>query len=52
MTIDKLQMSAELIAKTIGTVGSPLIVISELIKMLLMPLRRKLMFIMILIIAR
>jgi hypothetical protein len=32
MTTEKFQMSAELIAKTIGTVGSPLIVISELIK--------------------
>lgn len=32
MITEKLQMSADLIAKTVGTVGSPLIVISELIK--------------------
>jgi hypothetical protein len=32
MTTEKLQMSSDLIAKTVGTVGSPLIVISELIK--------------------
>lgn len=32
MTTELLQMSSEMIAKTVGTVGSPLIVISELIK--------------------
>ena len=32
MTTNTLQMSPALIARTVGTVGSPLIVVSELIK--------------------